>query len=294
MLERKISQNIFTPHEIFLIGLPTDKLLSRLFREDKLSEAAWGEFLRRYSNLILKIIWRYKRNYDEVMEQYVVICSKLLENHFRILKKYQTDFNGLRPKFSTWLTTVVNNLCIDIYRRSHGRRRFPRGIKNLPKEDRLFFELYYWKRLSLEEISDIMNLSSKPDSESVHDKLTHIESLLTRTPRPQNVLWQKDTISFDEETYMPETVDTAVYEDGIDESDLSTKIESLIANLSVQEKVVVRLRFWENLSAREISEIIHIKPYYKVYSILDKALESIRNNVYVTNPSPKKGVFKNL
>jgi DNA-directed RNA polymerase specialized sigma24 family protein len=36
------------------------------------------------------------------------------------------------------------------------------------------------------------------------------------------------------------------------------------------------LRFWDGLTAREISEILKIRPYNKVYSILNRALKILR------------------
>jgi DNA-directed RNA polymerase specialized sigma24 family protein len=278
-LEQKISKIASGIWGIYLKGLTSNKLLYPLFSESRLTASAWEEFLIRYSKLILKIIWVYSADYDDVMEKYVQICTKLSENNFLRLKKFQSDYSKIQPKFSTWLTKVINNLCIDIYRKSYGRKRYPAGIKNLPKDDRLFFELFYLKSLPLSEVSDIMNLNSNGGNESADEKLTRIESLLIRNPRSSALRKQFVTVPFDESKYMPAPEEDDFVNEDNDNYELYDNFEKLIEHLSVQEKIVIRLRFRESLSAKEISDITKIKPYQRVYSILGKALKSVRKQM---------------
>lgn len=251
--------------KIFLNGQKPDKLLSILFKEAKHSTAAWEEFLRRYSKLFLKIIWKHERDYDLVMERFVLVCEKLCQDDFKILKKYKSDFPQTKSKLSTWLTTVVNNICIDIYRKNNGRKRFPKALKILSEKDKQFFMLYYWKGFSMEEISLQMDLNSKPGKESASDIFERIESVLTRSPRTEETLI---TTPYEDEIMIAENEN--------EYNEFETILENLIEELPAKEKIIIRLRFWENLSAKEISEVMNIKPYQKVYSVINSCLKVLR------------------
>lgn len=252
--------------KIYLKKSSLEKLLHFLFSNNDLSGYAWEEFLKRYSKLILKVCWKFEKEYDKVMQQYLFVCEKLVENDFSLLKNFSFDFNEKSPKFTAWLIVVARNICIDYYRTQHGRKRYPAGIANLPKDDKQFFELYYWKGSSLGEISEIMNLYADSNKETAFDKLERINSLLVRTPELQ---LKTEYISFNEQRILP-------YEDLSNEIDFVEGMENWIADLSSLEKIIVRLRFWDGLTAREISEVLNISPYNKVYSILNKALKTLR------------------
>ena len=251
--------------KIFFKKYGTGKLLGLLFADNEHSQAAWEEFLGRYSGLILKVCWKYEKDYDKVMQRYLYVCERLVENQFRLLKKFNSDFKDSTPKFSNWLISVVRNICIDFHRKEHGRNRYPAAILQLPEEDRQFFKLYYWKGMTLSEITETLNLSEGNAEENASEKLDRINSLLLREPQKK---MKAEFIRFNEEIYDPG--------DYWENEDYEGKINGWIAELSPAEKIVVRLRFWNGLKAREISDILKIKPYNKVYSILNSALKELR------------------
>lgn len=251
--------------KILLRNSGTEKLLQALFNGDNLSEIAWEEFLKRYSKLILKVCWKFDKDYDKVMQQYLFTCEKLADNNFSLLKKYNSDFNRDKPKFSTWLAVVARNICIDNYRKKSGRKRYPAAVENLSEEDKSIFELYYWKGLSLREITETLNLHLPGRIETVNQKLDRINSLLSRSPGIR-----------DQIHLVPYNDQAIGKEDEMDENNYDEKIAKWVSGLPDIEKIVIRLRFWEGLSAREISEICRITPYNKVYSILNKSLKLLR------------------
>ena len=237
--------------KIPLKRLSIEKLLSLLFTEDKTSVKAWEEFLKRYSKLILKVCWKFEKDYDKVMQRYLYVCEKLIENDFKILKQYNTDFNEQAPKFSTWLIVVTRNICIDYYRQQTGRRRYPAAVATLSKEDKLFFELYYWKGHSLQEISETLNLYSQAETETADDKLERINSLLLRAPK---IYPKTELVPFNEQTFISDSEN----EHSEAELNIDEKINDWIRKLPDNERVIIRLRFWDGLSAREIADILNI------------------------------------
>ncbi len=93
--------------------LSDQALLARLVAEGPAVDAAWKEFLRRYSNLFLKIIWQFETDHDEVMDKYLYVCSKLAANDLAIVRRFKQAYGDDPPKFSSWLYQIALNLCRD-------------------------------------------------------------------------------------------------------------------------------------------------------------------------------------
>lgn len=234
-----------------------------LFSGGRESESAWRAFLRQYSNLFLKVIWQFEHEHDEAMEKYLFVCSRLAANGFALLRKYDTSLET-RPSLAAWLTVVVRNLCVDQHRAKHGRRRYPKALLRLSEYDRKVFELYYWKRYSIEEIEhqiqDNRNGGVASSLLRIEEVLTHASAHLAATASPPV------TLSYDENMLVP-----------VDDDDMpDTDVHAWLASLPKQERLVVRLRFWEDLTAKEIAAMMKIVPEQRVYSILRSALGRLR------------------
>src|SRR3972149_6082881 len=83
-------------------------LLKRLLGDQEKEEELWKEFLRRFTKLILKIIWQFEKDKDRVMDKYLWVCTKLAANNFFILKKFNEESKNKASKFTTWLVAVEN------------------------------------------------------------------------------------------------------------------------------------------------------------------------------------------
>ena len=173
-------------------------LLQRLFAGGQESEIAWKEFLGLYSNLFLKIIWRYEKDRDAVMEKYLYACSKLASNDFSILRSFNPEHSKVPPKLSTWLTIVVKNLCLEAHRVQHGRRRFPRALLRMSDFDRKVFDLYYWRGHSPEQIDSI--LANEPDGrqQSVGTSLARITAQFTKAVQTRQTYVKPVFVSYSE------------------------------------------------------------------------------------------------
>ena len=115
------------------------------------------------------------------------------------------------------------------------------------------------------EIAETLGLNNGIKGNAISDKLNTINDALIRTPKTPEVV---KTIVFDESTF-PVNND-------LEESDPTAEMEKWIEELPVTEKIILRLRFWENLSAREIAEILDIEPYVKVYTMINSSLKKLR------------------
>ena len=229
---------------------------------------AWKMFLGRFSNLLLKIVWQFEKDYDEAMEKYLFVCRKLAENDFARLRRFQ-HFGEQAPQFTTWLAAVAHNLCIDSHRARHGRRQLPRAILILSELDREVFRLYYWKGYSFDETAKELEQKLGKTSDSVGDSLSRIRELVSGAPHPKD-----DTpvaLRPDEDP-----AQIMSHDPDVELEEMLQWLEQWIGGLTHQEQLIIRLRFWENLTGPEIAKAMRISPEQKVYPLLQKAIDHLR------------------
>lgn len=231
------------------------------------AESAWKEFLRKYSNLFLKVIWQFQREHDEVMEEYLFICSRLAANRYALLRKFNAAAQP-HPSLAAWLTVVVRNLCIDRHRAQHGRRRFPKALLKLSEYDRRVFELYYWKKYSVQEIDH--QVQPRADG-GVVSALARIEEVLTRSSLNR-------VTSSSSETVVPYDDNLLMEPDDDNSGELEVHVNAWLGTLPERERIVVRMRFWEDLTAKQIADLLNIPSEQRVYSILRSALKRLRES----------------
>jgi DNA-directed RNA polymerase specialized sigma24 family protein len=252
---------------IFYTLLDDLSLLRKLLNETDNREELWKEFLRRYTKLVLKIIWQFEKDKDRVMDKYLWICTKLAAGNFFILRKFDDEIKNKAPKFTTWLVAVVRNLCVDEHRSTFGRKRLPKALLKLSETDRKIFELYFWKSYSIDEIENYMSLQR----ELINGALERIEESL-KSSRESIYMNNKNTelISLDDVSLISEN-------NSIDISDdLEVLTGQWISKLPEEEKIIVRLKFWEDLSAKDIAKILGYDNEQKIYAVLRNALKSLR------------------
>lgn len=245
-------------------------LLQRLFSEDAdVAEHAWKEFLRRYSKLFLKVVWQFERDIDAAMEKYVYVCTRLAAGGFARLRKYQPESRVAPPKLSTWLTIVVKNLCVEQRRVTEGRRRLPRALQQLSAFDQKVFRLYYWKGNTPHEIAQMLEGEADRNGLSVAAALERIEALALRPSKTWITGSPTAFLPFDERHHRRDDTPSPMADD-------SAFSETLLAALTPEERLVVRLRFWEDLSAPEIATVLHGPTPRQVYTILERALKKMQ------------------
>jgi DNA-directed RNA polymerase specialized sigma24 family protein len=248
-------------------------LIEQLFSGGASVPGAWKEFLDRYSSLFLKVIWQFVRDRDAAMDTYLVVCTRFAANDFAILRKFRLEYGSNPPKFSTWLAAVVRNMCIDVHRSQHGRRRFPKALLRLSSLDRRVFEFYYWKGDSVEEIASRIHDAAPDPVAEVIASLERIEAAAVRLPEPlPQARFSTTTVPFDDtDEAMVRSARTDVPPEIVDALN-----ERWLTKLAPEERLVVRLKFWEDMTAREIAGALGIIPEERVYSILRQSLKRLR------------------
>lgn len=236
-------------------------ILGKLLSESRSVAPAWEDFLKSYSYLFLKVIWQFEKDHDKVMETYLYVCTKFSEKDFAILRKFRREYGENPPKFTTWLGAVVRNMCVDVFRMSKGRRRYPKALLGLSPLDRKVFELHYWQGYSLDDVSDILNSRHNGAAQRAIGRIQRFVRS-SRSSEPTIVPFD-DARAYD------------IRENSKEQHD-SDKLEEWLSLLDPRSRLILRLRFWEDMSAADIARTLQISPMSRVYALLQTALKTIR------------------
>jgi RNA polymerase sigma factor (sigma-70 family) len=246
-----------------------ENIIERLRSHGVAAESAWREFLHLYSRLFLKVIWQFEKDHDGAMEKYVYVCEQFAANNFEILRRFKAAYGPQPPKFSTWLAAVARNLCVDAHRKSHGRKQLPRMMRGMSNLERSIFQQYYWKGCSVEEIrSTVGSFSIQQTGDDIDEVINRVimlgDGITRRASAPSFV-------PFDEQQAI-----TAQDEHDYEMADVQRWLELWMQELSAQEKMILRLRFWEGMSGKEIAGAMRIVPEQRVYPLIQNALRHLR------------------
>ena len=81
-------------------------------------ERAWAAFLRRHSDVILRVARAMGGGHDATMDRYTFVAEALQRDNYKRLRAYAPEGRG---SFDTWLAVVARRLCMDEYRHRYGR-----------------------------------------------------------------------------------------------------------------------------------------------------------------------------
>jgi len=120
---------------------------------------AWQEFVKRFSNLLFSLLWRYANDSQDVCaDLYLYVIEGLHQTSeagetFYRLRRYLASVDQYQGKgrLTTWLGRVTQNLVSDHFREQEGRKTLPRAIQRLELNSQITFKLLYWDCLSERE-----------------------------------------------------------------------------------------------------------------------------------------------
>ena len=265
---------------------PISPLLAQLSSSD--AQAAWEDFLVQYGTTIYQAVRPSAREEEEVADCFVFVCEKLAENGCRRLLRFKPE--GV-ASFVTWLRVVVRNLCFDWHRSVLGR---PRPFKFLQELSAMELEVYYCKfegRLSSEETLRRLHTTWPALTENTLDQ---IESRIAEslTPRQRWILSTrlapKKATSLDadedDETPFMEIVDTTPGpEAAILSEQRQRQLEHCLEALLPDERLIVRLRFEDELSLQEIAHLVGLGDAQRVQRRLLAVIKILREAMEKNN-----------
>ena len=250
-------------------------------------EEAWDRFLSEYASVILQVVHLFERDPDRVDDCFLFVCEHLKRDRLRRLRHFKGDGAA---SFPTWLRAVVRNLCLDWRRQRFGRPRIFRSIARLPEVDQEVFRCIYFRKLSENEtFHTVKALYPALDREGLAASLVRIRRslsphqswlLVSRNPYMESLSRTADTSSTDDrERELPDP-------DPDPESEAARRefLDSLrraMQNLPARDRLLLRLRFEQELSLEEIAELMQLGSPSKAQRTLQQALARTRDELQV-------------
>jgi len=262
-------------------------LLERLRSAD--AQAGWQEFLLQYNPVLYQTVRTFTDDEDEASDCFVHICEQLVRNGFRRLLQFNTDGAA---SFKTWLRVVARNLCFDWHRAKHGRLRPFKSVQNLSLLELEVYRCRYERHLSREETLQQLRLSWPAVK---MEGLTEIEGGLedSLNPRQHWLLsgWKKRQLGVsisDSEEATSDEVASAIDKGpnperiAVDRQERA-RLHKSVGLLPPIERLIVHLRFEEELSLNEIAGLTGLGDGQRVHRRIAAILQKLRVTMETRN-----------
>jgi RNA polymerase sigma factor (sigma-70 family) len=238
---------------------------------------AWSAFLKRYTPLIISVAQQYRRSDQDLHDCYLYICERLIDDRFRRLRSWRRKE---MVRFDSWLRAIVANLCIDWHRSVHGRRRPFQSIAELPERERLVYTHRFEYGASFSETIEAVSVSYPELTElEVASMIREINRLLTPQQHWALSARRRASVSVDDreirhELSLHHGSDTP--EDHADKDQQRSQVQAALKRLPPGQRVLLKLRYQENLSLKEVARLAGLDDAYKARYQIQLALEALQ------------------
>ena len=262
------------------------------YRKDP--EQAWDVFMTSYDGLVRRVIQRLVDDYDEQMELYTFALEQVKGNDYKKLTRY---FEETREyNFETWIAVVVRNCCMDWFRKEKGRTRLLKCIQELPQLEQLIFKYIYQMGYSQQATFELLKVMHKEEIsvEEFCKRIEQIGQILEEKTRWklkqewQQILPPVSLDSVEEGAHRHYRQDSSVLPNPNPEEHLlqnsSARIfQEILRGLTDQDRLIIHLHFYKNLTLQEIARILRLKSIWQVHRRLRKALEYLQKKLKEKN-----------
>jgi RNA polymerase sigma factor (sigma-70 family) len=241
--------------------------------------AAWTEFLRQYSAVIMQMVRRFESDHGRTTDCFLYVCEQLSNDGFRRLRRFRADGPA---RFRTWLSAVVANLCVDWRRAQSGRFRPVRAIADLPKLDQLVYRCIYVRGMPRDEC--LYTLQTQfPDltDRQLSEINARLFALLGYRQRWQLSVRRTDPLPIEDASADQGETAFQPVEPGPGPEDLSAheqqreRLAAALARLSPQQRLLLRLRYEQGLTLEEVARLTRIPDPFRAHRQIQAALKSL-------------------
>jgi len=230
-------------------------LLRRLKTPD--AGPAWLEFLDHYAPLIMHTASQFEYEQDRVNDCFMYACEQLNDNGFRRLLKFNV---AGAARFSTWLGSVVFNLCADWHRREYGRATLLPAIAALPAFDQSVYRLVVEQGLDKETCFQSLR-ADFPDltRELLSKAVARVFSLLTPRQRWQIGVRNRGRrqagrgMAQEQVEQLP-TPDLGPERELQKQQEIEV-LQAALSQLPAEQRLLLLLRFQEGLTLKKIARL---------------------------------------
>ncbi|HOX41950.1 MAG TPA: sigma-70 family RNA polymerase sigma factor [Myxococcota bacterium] len=270
-------------------------------------EAAWREFVERFSRLVFSLVWRYADgDQDQCADLYLYVIEGLRrpseggESFYR-LRRYLESIErfGGQGKLTTWLGRVTQNLVSDHFRELEGRRTIPRPIQRMDLLTQRLFKLMYWDNLPEREVRAVLDTETGGLAPARFDRMlaainralkdVNRWSLYSEVLRRAPALPLHPVGESEEGAVCVQVADphpAADPERGLETSRSSERARALgkalraaLRELGDQERLMLLGRFKHGLTAQEIARMLGRKDEKRIYVEIDRLRDGLRRSL---------------
>jgi RNA polymerase sigma factor (sigma-70 family) len=249
------------------------------------SVEAWHEFVHQYSDLIFSTLHRQltAEDPDAIRTVYVDVLKNLYDHK---LAKYE----GI-SSLSTWLVIVTRGLAIDYLRRKGGRRRYPKGYQDLDPLGKRVFQLHFVEGLGFDAVLCTVNWDR--NRYSVDAVAGAVETIHRTIDRRVLARLESERYARHHGIESGEVLEYLVYarieynraaEDAAPDRELveaearrlHERVDECRERLSAREREALEMRFERGWRAKQIACSLGLDNDREAYSLVYKALRSLR------------------
>ena len=253
-----------------MTGARIDRILLCL-TSDK-ADSGWIEFLDCYSPRLREIVKQYETDADLAKDCFDFICAKLSDDGFRRLTAFKPDGPA---RFTSWLTAVAANLCIDWRRMEYGRFRAPNCIHELPELDQMVFDCYYRLGMTRQECLQVLKTQlPRINARQLAEANARIHAALTSRQRWQLGAKTMDAISLDELS-VPLINEELGPQQLVQSGQERECLEKAMACLEPQQRLLLQFRYQQDLTLEEVARLTGLGDAFRARRKIDAALAAL-------------------
>jgi RNA polymerase sigma factor (sigma-70 family) len=251
------------------------------------STVHWHAFVDRYAGLIYSVVRRqlFVEDDDEVRTVFAEILEVLYRGKL-------AEFRG-ESELSTWLIVVSRGKALDHLRHLQGRRKNPQGYDTLSPFEREVFRFYHVEGLGFDAVIHSLQSAGMPaNAEMIAHAVLKIEETLDRNylrrleadaKAPALGVVSGRLLEFlnymDIQRERTDDEHPAEFLDREATERMAARVRELLAELSPDERDIVRLRYEEGWTAQRIADEKGFSGQRRVYTILDGVLRKLRKGL---------------
>jgi RNA polymerase sigma factor (sigma-70 family) len=248
------------------------------------ADAAWREFLARYSPLLMRVVRHYETSDVESTDCFVHVCGALSDERFRRLRAFRTDGTA---RFDTWLRTVASNLCVDWRRKQRGRVRMQRSLSRLTELEQGVYRCLYVVGMPRAEclhalqarFPDLTGQRLSEINARLFSQLSHQQRwrALARARIPLALGASTATDDDPAELQIPDPGSGP--DEQAQDDEVRRRVEAGLRELPPQQRLLLRMRYEQDLTLAQIARLTGQQDTNRVYRQLEAAVAALRKLV---------------
>ena len=259
-------------------GEDIQKILAEL--STRRAENGWRAFLVTYSPMLMQVACQYEADKNRANDCFLFVCEKLSDDGFKRLLQFDID---RKARFSTWLKLVVSHLCVDWHRKVYGRQRPYRTITKLSAFDQLLYHFNTECGMNRLESFQALQLTYPGLTEDhFSESMGRIHASLSPKQRWQLSMRKRETgsaVVIDAHGGQPtktELVEKSPGPEKVTElTQTREKLAGALSQLSHQQRLLLRLRYQQDLSLKDVAELAGLGDLHKAKRQINQALAAL-------------------